>query len=128
MASGAATNVEEYLAELAPERVAVIERVRELVLDALPDGGEESMNFGMIASEISLERDPNRYTKQPLMFAALAAQSTTSRRTWTVSTRRKRSNSSCATHMPMPTGSSTWERVACVSSGSTSWFHTRSQM
>jgi hypothetical protein len=74
MASGAATNVEEYLAELPPERAAVIESVRELVLGALPDGVEEAMNFGMIAYEIPLERYPNTYNKQPLMFAALAAQ------------------------------------------------------
>ncbi len=74
MAASTAANVEEYLAELPPERAAVVEAVRDLVLDALPDGVEESMNYGMIAYEIPLERYPETYNKQPLMFAGLAAQ------------------------------------------------------
>ena len=73
MASSAATTVEEYLAELPPERAAVMQSVRELVLAALPDGYAESMS-GMIVYEIPLERYPMTYNKQPLMFAALAAQ------------------------------------------------------
>ena len=67
-------SVEEYLAELPPDRAAVISDVRELVLDNLPDGIEESMNFGMIAYEIPLSRYPDTYNGQPLMFVALAAQ------------------------------------------------------
>jgi hypothetical protein len=46
MTRSAAASVEEYLAELPPDRAAVISDVRELVLDNLPDGVEESMNFG----------------------------------------------------------------------------------
>lgn len=74
MVKSAATNVEEYLTELPPERAEVIEHCRELVLAHLPDGVEESMNFGMIAYEIPLERYPDTYNGQPLMYAALAAQ------------------------------------------------------
>ena len=74
MATSAATSVDGYLAELPPERAAVVAEVRQLVLDALPDGVEESMNFGLIAYEIPLERYPETYNGQPLMFAALAAQ------------------------------------------------------
>jgi hypothetical protein len=74
MASSAATSVEEYLAELAPDRAAVVADVRELLLSAMPQGVEESINFGMIAYEIPLERYPDTYNKQPLMYAALAAQ------------------------------------------------------
>ena len=48
--------------------------MRQLLLDALPDGVEESTNFGLIAYEIPLERYPDTYNGQPLMFAALAAQ------------------------------------------------------
>ena len=70
--SGAAT-VEEYLAELPSERAEVVRHVRRLVLEHLPDGIEESMNFGMIAYEIPLERYPDTYNGQPLMYAALAA-------------------------------------------------------
>ncbi|MBG7605307.1 MAG: DUF1801 domain-containing protein [Actinobacteria bacterium] len=74
MTRSAAVSVEEYLAELPPDRAAVISDVRELVLDNLPDGIEESMNFGMIAYEIPLSRYPDTYNGQPLMFVALAAQ------------------------------------------------------
>lgn len=74
MVQSAAANVEEYLAELPHARAVVISDVRELVLGNLPDGVEESMNFGMIAYEIPLSRYPDTYNGQPLMFAALAAQ------------------------------------------------------
>lgn len=69
-----AETVEEYLAGLPEERAEVVTAVRELVLDNLPDGIVESMNFGMIAYEIPLERYPDTYNEQPLMYAALAAQ------------------------------------------------------
>jgi uncharacterized protein YdhG (YjbR/CyaY superfamily) len=74
MVQSSAATVEEYLAQLPPERAEVIETVRELVLDNLPEGIEESMNFGMIAYEIPLSRYPETYNGQPLMYAALAAQ------------------------------------------------------
>ncbi len=45
MVSSAADTVEEYLAELPPERAEVVEHVRELVLDNLPDGVVETMNW-----------------------------------------------------------------------------------
>jgi len=72
--SSAATTVEEYLAELPPERATVVEHVRQLVLASLPDGVVETMNWGMIAYEIPLERYPDTYNGKPLMYAALAAQ------------------------------------------------------
>ena len=71
--SNAAT-VEEYLNELAPDRREQIEAVRNVVLDKLPQGYAESMNWGMISWEIPLERYPKTYNKQPLMYAALASQ------------------------------------------------------
>lgn len=74
MASSSAANVEEYVAELPPERASVIAETRTLLLGAMPAGVEESMNFGMIAYEIPLERYPKTYNGQPLMFAGLAAQ------------------------------------------------------
>ena len=74
MVRSAAAKVEEYLAELPPDRAAVISDVRQLVLDNLPGGVEESMNFGMISYEIPLSRYPDTYNGQPLMLVALAAQ------------------------------------------------------
>ncbi len=74
MVTSRAASVEEYLAELPPERAEVVDEVRRVVLDHLPDGVVEGMNFGMIAYEIPLERYPDTYNGQPLMYAALAAQ------------------------------------------------------
>ena len=74
MARSNASTVDEYLDELAPDRRGQIETVREVVLENLPDGYSESMNWGMITWEIPLERYPKTYNKQPLMYAALASQ------------------------------------------------------
>lgn len=74
MARSSAATVEDYLDELAPDRREQIEAVRSVVLDNLPVGYDESMNWGMITWEIPLERYPKTYNKQPLMYAALASQ------------------------------------------------------
>ena len=74
MVRSSAATVEEYLDELAPDRREQIESVRSVVLENLPDGYDESMNWGMITWEIPLERYPTTYNKQPLMYAALASQ------------------------------------------------------
>ena len=74
MVSSAAKTVASYLAELPPERRAVISTVRDLVNGHLPGGYVETMNWGMICWEIPLSRYPVTYNKQPLSYAALAAQ------------------------------------------------------
>ena len=73
MRSDAAT-VEEYLAELPDDRREAIAAVRDEILGRLPEGYEEAMNWGMIAYEVPLERCPDTYNGQPLMYAALASQ------------------------------------------------------
>lgn len=62
------------MAELPPERRETLARVREVIVRNLPAGYRESMSFGMISYGIPLERYPNTYNKQPLAYAALAAQ------------------------------------------------------
>jgi uncharacterized protein YdhG (YjbR/CyaY superfamily) len=74
MASSSAATVQEYLAELPPERREVVSAVRDVVLRNLPEGYREGMSFGMIGWGIPLERYPDTYNKQPLGYAALAAQ------------------------------------------------------
>lgn len=74
MVKSAAATPEAYLANLPPERRVVIAAVRQVVLANLPPGYRESMNWGMISYEVPLERFPTTYNKQPLMYAALAAQ------------------------------------------------------
>ncbi|HEX8433293.1 MAG TPA: DUF1801 domain-containing protein, partial [Longimicrobium sp.] len=74
MASSKAATPDEYLAELPPERRAVLSAVRDVVRGSLPDGYRECMSWGMISYEIPLERYPNTYNGKPLSYAALAAQ------------------------------------------------------
>lgn len=74
MVSSRATTVADYLAELPPDRRAEIERVRDLINQALPDGYREGIGYGMIGWVIPLERYPDTYNKQPLAYAGLAAQ------------------------------------------------------
>ncbi len=73
MRSDAAT-VEDYLSGLPADRREAIETVRDVIRANLPDGLEETMNWGMIAYEVPLERYPDTYNKKPLMYAALASQ------------------------------------------------------
>ena len=69
-----AETVEDYLSGLPADRREAIEAVREVIRANLPDGLEETMNWGMIAYEVPLERYPDTYNKKPLMYAALASQ------------------------------------------------------
>ena len=69
-----ATTVAGYLAALAPDRREAIEAVRAEVLANLPEGYEEAMNWGMITYQVPLERFPDTYNGQPLMYAGLASQ------------------------------------------------------
>jgi hypothetical protein len=73
MHSDAAT-VEEYLAALPEDRRAAIASVRQVILDHLPAGYEEAMNWGMITYQVPLETYPDTYNGKPLMVAALASQ------------------------------------------------------
>ena len=74
MVSSKAATPEAYLAELPPERAALISHVRDLVNAHLPPGYVERMSWGMIIWEVPLERYPDTYNCQPLAYAGLAAQ------------------------------------------------------
>ena len=74
MVRSAATTVEEYLAELSPERREGLSTVRDVVLENLPEGYEEMMDFGMISYVVPLSAYPKTYNGHPLMYAALADQ------------------------------------------------------
>ena len=74
MASSKATSVEEYLEELPQDRREVVARVREVVLENLPEGFVEGMSWGMISYEIPLKTYPDTYNGKPLSYIALAAQ------------------------------------------------------
>ena len=74
MVSSKATTVADYLADLPPERAAVVAHVRDLVNKAMPDGYREAMSYGMIGWAVPLEVYPDTYNGQTLAYVGLAAQ------------------------------------------------------
>lgn len=74
MVSSKATTVEQYLAELPPERRSVMVRLRDALNSVMPAGYREGMGYGMMGWDVPLERYPDTYNKQPLAYAGLAAQ------------------------------------------------------
>lgn len=74
MARSTATTVDEYLAELPAERRAVAAALRKLIVEHLPKGYVETVNWGMPSYEVPLSRYPATYNGQPLGYVAFAAQ------------------------------------------------------
>ena len=74
MVFSSAMTVDEYLSSLSPEREQTVSAVRNLVVQNLPSGFNEVMNWGMISYEIPLELSGPTYNGQPLMWVALSSQ------------------------------------------------------
>jgi len=74
MVRSLAQTVEQYLEELPPDRRDVISAVRKTILNNLPRGYSEAMNWGMISYEIPLADYPDTNNGQPLNYLVLAAQ------------------------------------------------------
>ena len=70
----AAETVEQYLAELDGIRRQAVSVVRSVILDNLPNGYEETMQFGMITYVVPLNVLADTYNGQPLMYIGLASQ------------------------------------------------------
>jgi uncharacterized protein YdhG (YjbR/CyaY superfamily) len=76
MTSKAAT-VDEYLAELPEDRRQAISAVRQVILDNLPQGYEEQMQYGMIGYVVPKSIYPKGYhcnPKEPMPYAGLGSQ------------------------------------------------------
>jgi hypothetical protein len=72
-----ATTVQQYLAELPPDRRAAIQAVREVILKNLDGGYEEGMQYGMIGYFVPHRLYPAGYHCDPktaLPFASLSSQ------------------------------------------------------
>jgi hypothetical protein len=72
-----AKTVKEYLASLPEGRRAAISAVRKVILEHLPNGYEEGMQYGMIGYYVPHTIYPAGYhcdPEQPLPFASLASQ------------------------------------------------------
>lgn len=74
MVSTSTTTPTDYLASLPPDRRNIISAVRDLILQNLPEGYQETINWGMLSYEVPLETYPDTYNKKPLSYIGLAAQ------------------------------------------------------
>ena len=74
MVSTATTTPADYLASLPQDRREVISAIRDLILRNLPEGYQETINWGMLSYEVPLETYPDTYNKKPLSYVGLAAQ------------------------------------------------------
>lgn len=69
-----ATTVDEYLNELPDARRDALSSLRKTILENLPAGYVEVINWGMITYEVPLADCPKTYNGKPLMYLALASQ------------------------------------------------------
>lgn len=69
-----AETVQQYLAELPEERREVVTKVRDVILENLPDGYREVMQYGMISYVVPLDEYPDTYNGEALSYVSLASQ------------------------------------------------------
>ena len=72
-----ATSPQQYLDELPEDRKEPVQKLRQQILDNLPNGMEEAMNYGMLGYVIPHSVYPDGYhcdPKLPLPFMNLASQ------------------------------------------------------
>jgi uncharacterized protein YdhG (YjbR/CyaY superfamily) len=69
-----AATVAEYLAQLPEDRRTVVSALRRMVKRHLPKGFVERTNWGHICYEVPLAKSGPTYNRQPLCYAAIAAQ------------------------------------------------------
>lgn len=70
-------NPQEYLDSLPDDRKEAIGKLRNSILEKLPKGFEESMNYGMLCYNVPFSIYPNGYhcnPEMPLPFLSLASQ------------------------------------------------------
>ena len=68
-----ALTVEQWLASVPAERKDAINAVRDVVNQHLPQGYEETVDWGMLAWVVPLATLPDTHNGRPLLFAALGA-------------------------------------------------------
>ena len=68
---------EEYLSKICDEQREPVQKLRKIVKDNIPQGFEETINYGMIGFIVPYSLYPKGYDckpKQPLPFINIAAQ------------------------------------------------------
>ncbi|QCX01395.1 DUF1801 domain-containing protein [Aggregatimonas sangjinii] len=72
-----ANSPEDYIRQLPEERQAVISKIRQTILNAIPQGFEEQLSYGMLGYVVPHSLYPDGYhcdPKLPLPFINLASQ------------------------------------------------------
>lgn len=72
-----AKTVEDYLNELPEDRFVPMKKLRETILNNIPEGFSEGMGYGMMGWDVPHSIYPSGYhcnPKQPLPFAGIASQ------------------------------------------------------
>lgn len=72
-----AKDVNDYLAQVPEDRQEAFNKLRDIMVENLPEGFTETMSYGMIGYVVPHELYPNGYhvnPKLPLPFANLASQ------------------------------------------------------
>lgn len=75
--TSSANSVDQYMTELPDDRKPAMEKLRKTILQNLPKGFEEVMNYGMMGYVVPHSLYPAGYhcdPKLPLPFMALASQ------------------------------------------------------
>ena len=68
---------QEYLQNLPEDRIEPFNKLRQLLLEKLPEGFEEQISYGMLAFVVPFSTYPDGYhcdKNQPLPFISLASQ------------------------------------------------------
>jgi hypothetical protein len=68
------TSPNDYLEGLPEDARTALAAVRKVILENLPEGFEEAIQYGMLAYQIPLSRYPKTYNGQPLTLAGLASR------------------------------------------------------
>jgi uncharacterized protein YdhG (YjbR/CyaY superfamily) len=71
--NGMVPTVDIYLKSLPQERREIIAELRKVILENLPEGYQEGMEYGMIAYYIPLSKYPETYNGQPLGYISIAS-------------------------------------------------------
>jgi hypothetical protein len=72
-----ANSPEEYIAKVTDDRREYFSKLRNVILENLPDGFEETLTYGMIGYVVPHSKYPAGYhcdPKQPLPFMSIASQ------------------------------------------------------
>jgi len=72
-----ATSPEDYISQIPAERQKPVKKIRKIILENLPDGFEEDIQYGMIGYYVPHSIYPDGYhcdPKIPLPFMSLASQ------------------------------------------------------